>query len=55
MSKISIWMGLFVGTTLGGMVPDLWGADLFSGWSLLLSTAGGFAGIWAGYRLGRMM
>ena len=53
--KTFIWVGLFVGSTLGGMVPELWGDSAFSGWSLVLSTVGGFGGIWAGYRFSRML
>jgi len=47
-----IWLGLFVGSTLGGYVPTLWGADLVSFSSLIGSTAGGLLGIWLGYGLG---
>ena len=50
-----IWIGLLVGSTVGGMAPQLWGDGPFSGWSLLLSMAGGLSGIWAGYRLGRLL
>jgi hypothetical protein len=46
-----IWAGLFVGSTLGGMVPSLWGADIFSMSSLLFSTLGAFAGIYVGFKL----
>ncbi len=53
--KTFVWIGLFVGSTLGGMAPQLWGDGPFSGWSLLLSVVGGFVGIWGGYRLGRML
>ena len=52
--KSLIWLGLIVGSTLGGLVPEMWGDSMFSGWSLLLSVLGGFLGIWAGYRLGKM-
>lgn len=55
MVKTLIWLGLFVGSTLGGLIPGMWGDSMFSGWALLLSAAGGFLGIWAGYRLGRML
>ena len=47
-----VWLGLFVGSTLGGMVPALWGGDTFSMAGVVLSTVGGALGIWAGYRLG---
>ena len=45
--------GLFAcGSTVGGLVPALWGGDTFSMAGVLLSTVGGALGIWAGYRLG---
>jgi len=44
---------MFVGSTLGGLLPMLWHASVFSVSSVLLSTVGGVAGIWAVYRLGR--
>ena len=47
-----IWLGLFVGSTVGGLAPSLWGDDMLSFSSLLLSGVGGFVGIWLGYRLG---
>jgi len=50
--KTFIWFGLFVGSTIGSLIPGLWGSDIFSFWSILLSTLGGLAGIWAGFRLG---
>ena len=33
------------------MLPELWGENLFSGWSLLLSLVGGFVGIYLGYKI----
>ena len=42
---------MFVGTTLGGYLPTLAGADWLSLWGVLGSVIGGLAGIWAGSRL----
>lgn len=53
MQKKFVWIGLFVGSTVGGMVPGLWGAGLFSGWGVLFSLLGGLAGIWAGFKAGQ--
>jgi predicted MFS family arabinose efflux permease len=46
-----IWLGIFVGSTIGGMVPELWGAGLLSYSSVLLSGIGAFVGIWIGYKM----
>ena len=51
MSKKMIWFGMVVGSTLGGLVPMLWHAGMFSMWSILLSTIGGVVGIWAAYKI----
>lgn len=42
-----------IGSTLGGIVPTLWNAEMFSLSSVFLSAIGGFLGIWLGYRLGQ--
>lgn len=52
--KAWIWLGLIVGTSAGGMVPTLWGDSSLSGWAVLFSVLGGFLGIWAGFKIGRM-
>jgi hypothetical protein len=49
--KAAIWLGAGVGGTIGGWIPTLWGAGVFSLWALLLSTVGGIAGIVIVYRL----
>ena len=40
-----------MGSIIGGFIPDLWGAELFSYSSVLLSGVGGLAGLWLGYRM----
>jgi len=52
-TKKLIWIGIVVGSTLGGMVPNLWHASMFSMWGLLFSTIGGLVGIWAGWKIGQ--
>jgi hypothetical protein len=46
-----IWLGVLIGSTIGGFIPDLWGAGLFSYSSVLLSGIGALAGLWLGYRM----
>jgi hypothetical protein len=50
MSRRAIWVGAFLGSTIGGCVPSLWHAGLFSLWGIALSTVGGIAGIWVAWR-----
>ncbi len=45
---------MFVGSTIGGLVPELWGANMLSMWSVVLAAVGGFIGVWAGFRLANM-
>jgi hypothetical protein len=46
-----IWLFVLVGTTVGGFVPEAWGASAFGGASLVLSLLGGVGGLWLGVRL----
>jgi len=46
-----IWIGILVGSTIGGFIPDLWGAGLFSYSSVLLSGIGAFVGLLIVYKL----
>ena len=50
--KTLIWIGLTLGSLGGGYLPALWGGDLISFTSVILSTLGGILGIWLAYRLG---
>ncbi len=52
-SKRFILFGATVGSIVGGIIPGLWHASMFS-WSGVVFTAlGGFAGIWVCYRMTR--
>lgn len=48
--KSLIWIGVFVGGAIGGYVPVIFGADLFSMWSIVGNTIGALVGIWAGFK-----
>ncbi len=52
-TRTFIWVGMIVGSTVGGFIPALWGESLFSVASMFFATVGGIFGIWLGYRLGR--
>ena len=49
--KSLIWIFMILGSWVGSLIPSLWGAGMFSFSSVLLSAVGGFAGIYAGYRI----
>jgi hypothetical protein len=44
-SRLLIWVSIFIGSTIGGIIPDLWGAGMFSYPSLLLSGIGALVGL----------
>lgn len=46
-----IWIGIGIGSTVGGFIPTLWGAGFLDPISIILSGVGAFAGLWAGYKL----
>lgn len=49
-SKSLVWLGLFIGSTIGGFIPTLWGDSFLSLSSVLLTAVGGIAGIYAGFK-----
>jgi hypothetical protein len=51
MDRRIIWIFVLTGSTVGGLLPEAWGASAFGGASLLLSLLGGLAGLWVGVRL----
>ena len=48
-----VWLGMFVGSTLGGFVPELWGDGAFSLAAVFTSGVGAILGIWLGWRISR--
>ena len=50
-AKRLTWIGAIVGSTVGGLVPGLWHGSMLSMWGFVLSTVGGVAGIWVGWKL----
>jgi len=51
--KQFIWIGMLLGSVIGGFIPDLWGASVFSFYSMLLSTVGAVVGIIIAFKLTR--
>jgi hypothetical protein len=52
-SKRTIYFGMFLGGTIGGYLPVLWGDSYFSFWSLLLNAVGAIIGIYIAFKLTR--
>lgn len=51
-SKSLVWIGLFVGSAIGGYIPTLLGDNFLSYTSAILTAVGGIIGIWIGFKLG---
>jgi hypothetical protein len=52
-TKAFVWIGLSVGSFIGGMIPTFWGAGAFSFSSVISSSIGGIIGIYIGFKLGK--
>ncbi len=50
-SKVFVWVGMGIGSVVGGMIPALWGSSAFSISSLVFSSIGAIVGIYFGYKL----
>ena len=48
--KAMIMLGATVGGAVGGYIPTLLGADVFSAWGILGGLIGGLGGIWLAWR-----
>ena len=47
-----IWIGILIGSSIGGFIPELWGAGLLYYSSILFSGIGAFVGLLISYKLG---
>jgi hypothetical protein len=45
------WLEILIGSTIGGLVPELWGESIWSYTALALSTVGSLVGWWIGYKI----
>jgi hypothetical protein len=53
-AKGLIWIGVFVGSTVGSWIGALFDhGNWFGGWSIALGAVGAFLGIWAGYKISK--
>src|SRR5450631_3279202 len=49
--RSAIWMGIFIGSTIGGFIPLIWDDDMLSYSGVLFSGIGAFVGLWFGLRV----
>ena len=49
--KAMVRLGILIGSTVGGYVPTLWGAEIISFSCLLSSILGGLLGVWIAYKI----
>jgi len=47
--RARIAFGILIGSTIGGLIPTLWGGDLISYSGVLLSGIGAVVGLWIVY------
>lgn len=45
--KSLLWLFIIIGSTVGGLIPSLFGASYFSVWGFLGSGVGALAGVYA--------
>jgi len=48
-----MWLFVLVGSVVGGYIPTLWGANLFSFSSIFFSTLCAFGGLWLAFQISR--
>lgn len=48
-----VWLGVFVGSLIGGYIPTIWGANFLSFSSIIWSSIGAFVGLYLGYKISR--
>jgi hypothetical protein len=51
MNKSLLMIGMVVGSIIGGYIPTIFGASVFSIWSIILSGIFALIGIWITYRM----
>lgn len=53
--KLMITIGILVGGTVGGFIGSTFDhGNLLGAWGMILSTVGSLAGVWAGYKVGKL-
>jgi hypothetical protein len=50
-SRPFLWFAIFVGSAVGGFIPQMWGDGILSYWSVLLSGIGAIVGMWIAFKI----
>ncbi|MDB5194451.1 MAG: hypothetical protein JWN50_465 [Parcubacteria group bacterium] len=50
-TKTSTWIGAALGSSIGGFIPELWGAGPISFSSIFLGSVGAIIGIYIGFKM----
>jgi len=50
MDKKFVMLGMIIGSVIGSYIPTLFGADIFSFYSIIFSALGAFLGIWVAFK-----
>ncbi len=50
-TKTAVWIGMTIGSIIGGYIPMFFGADILSFTAVITSTIGGILGVIIGYKL----
>lgn len=50
--KKLVYLGLFIGSSVGGFIPSLWDGGVLSMSGIILSGIGGILGIYLGFKFG---
>jgi hypothetical protein len=53
-TKTFVWIGMFLGSSIGGFISGLWGSGFLSLASIFWSGIGAIVGIWLGFRFSKM-
>ena len=48
--KQVVWIGMILGSILGGLIPNLWNPGMFSFSSFIFSALGAVLGIYIGFK-----
>lgn len=52
--KLMIWIGIAIGSTIGGIAgAAIDGGNWLGAWSIIGTGLGSFVGLWAGYKIGQ--